>query len=153
MKAPICGDFFRYDWSNGQSRIMRLRGSRLSEEFNTKNKQRHEIFMWKSKLKKIKGRRKRIHYFQEITMNFLELYSEPIPSLTGGECLFVLNCWPGGGWSAVEFDVITTIFMCEFNVTATIVGASLLWSPSKRSYPIHSCPGWRAFSCYECGKS
>ena len=44
-----------------------------------------------------------------------------ISLLVGGECIFVLNCWPGGGWNAGEIGVTATIFMCGV-VTATIVG-------------------------------
>ena len=110
---------------------MRLRGSKLSRRFQHRKQTKTRNFYVEIQIEKIMGRRERIHYFQETRMNLLELYSEPVPSLAGGECLFVLNCWPGGGWSAIEFDITTTIFMYEFILTAEIVGALLLWSPAK----------------------
>ena len=43
--------------------------------------------------------------------------------LIGGESLFVLNCWLGGGWNTGKIGVTGTIFMCEVVVIAAIVGS------------------------------
>ena len=56
------------------------------------------------------------------------------------EDLFVLNCWPEGGWNDGEIDVIAVFFTCEIVITAAIVHACLLGFLQK-SCPTHNCPG------------
>ena len=79
-------------------------------------------------LEKITERGEKIHYYQEVTVNFIELYCgynliDPIPFLVQGDGLFVLYCWLGGKWNAGEIGVTVMIFMCRVVVTVVIVGA------------------------------
>jgi len=78
----------------------------------------------------------RIHYCQEVIVNFTELYYgynllDPIPFLVRGENLFVLSYWPGCGWNDDEIGVITVILTCEIVITGAIVGTWLLTSHVK----------------------
>ena len=121
--------------------------SKADKDFNKESEQRQEIFTWKLKLGKTIERRERIHYCQEVIVNFTELYCgynllDSIIFLVQEEGLFVLNCWHGGGWNDDEISITVVIFTCKIIITTAIIGAWLLEFPKK------SCPTHNYSGCY-----
>ena len=101
-----------------------------------------------SSWKKSRGE-ERIHYFQEIIMNFYKI----IPWLQSprsllptfkGEGLFVPNCRPRGGWSIGEIGTIATIFMYEIYYNDCDYGCLIVGIVCQKTRLVHNCSG-----CYE----
>ena len=95
--------------------------------------------MWKSKLGKSR-RGERIHYYQEVTMNFTELYYDyilldPIPPLVRGKGPFIHSCCPEGSWNDDEIDLTVVIFTYGIVIITAIVGACLLESHAENPLP------------------
>ena len=70
-------EIFWHNWLDSQPHTTSERVSQLSviiEDFNTVNRRRQKIFMWKPKLKKTTGRMERIHYSIPRFNGFVEYY-------------------------------------------------------------------------------
>ena len=80
-----------------------------------------------TKLGKITRRRERIHYFQLVIMNSIELvlclqFVRSDPFSCWRKRSICIECWDGEGWNAGEIGVTVMISMCKIVVMAAIVG-------------------------------